>query len=230
MKVFAISDLHLSINNPKPMNIFGGAWENYLEEIEKSWEENVSNDDLVLISGDISWAMKMQDVIPDLDYIGKLKGKKVIIRGNHDYWWSSISAIRSILPVNLYAIQNDSLKIGNVVLCGSRGWLSELDQETPEDKKIYARELIRMKLSLESAQKLREEGDSLIVMTHYPPFNFKIENSEMTELFEQFKVDAVVYGHLHGKSVRVVPQVEKNGVKYYLSSCDLVKNQLVRIL
>ena len=230
MKVFAISDLHLSINNPKPMNIFGGAWENYLEEIENSWNENVSDEDLVLISGDISWAMKMSDVLPDLEYIGKLKGKKVIIRGNHDYWWSSISAIRSVLPPDMYAIQNDSLKFGDVVICGSRGWLSELDQETAEDKKIYARELIRMRLSLESALKMRNSEDKLIVMTHYPPFNFKAENSEMTALFDEFNVDVVVYGHLHGKNVRVIPEVKKNDVTYYLTSCDLVKNQLVRIL
>jgi len=230
MKIFAISDLHLSINNPKPMNIFGNVWDNYLAEIEQSWNENVSEDDVVLIAGDISWAMKLSDVVPDIDYVGALKGKKVILKGNHDYWWSSVSALRNLLPVNMYAVQNDSVKIGDTVICGSRGWLCEDDQTTPEDKKIYARELIRMRLSLESANKIRQEGNPLIVMTHYPPFNFKAESNDMTKLFEEFDVTAVVYGHLHGKGVRAIPELEKNGIKYYLTSCDLVKNKLVRII
>ena len=230
MKIFAISDLHLSINNPKPMNIFGEVWDNYLDQIESSWEENVSDDDVVLICGDISWAMKMSDVQPDIDYIGNLRGKKVIIRGNHDYWWSSISALRSMLPVGMFAVQNDSVRIGNAVICGSRGWLCEDDHTGPDDKKIYDRELIRMRLSLDSAKAIMQDGDSLVVMTHYPPFNFKAEPNAFTRLFEEYGVSAVVYGHLHGKNARAIPMIERGGIKYYLSSCDLVKNKLVRIL
>ena len=115
MKVFAISDLHLSFSCDKPMNVFGGAWENYLQEIEQSWNELVSDDDIVIIAGDISWAMKLSEAVADLEYIGKFKGKKIIIKGNHDYWWSSISAVRNVLPKDVYAIQNDALKIGNFV-------------------------------------------------------------------------------------------------------------------
>lgn len=230
MKIFAISDLHLSINNPKPMNIFGEVWNDYLEEIERSWNDNVGVDDVVLIPGDISWAMRMSEVKPDIDYLSRFNGTKVIIKGNHDYWWSSLSALRAILPNDFYAIQNDSVRIGSNIICGSRGWLSEDDQKTDEDKKIYARELIRMRLSLEHAKKQMQVGDSLIVMTHFPPFNVKMDSSPMTELFEEFAADSVVYGHLHGRQVRVVPHYEKNGVKYFLTSCDLVKNQLVRII
>ena len=230
MKVFSISDLHLSINNPKPMNIFGEVWEGYLENIAASWLENVSEEDVVLIAGDVSWAMKMDEVKPDLDYIARFPGKKVIIKGNHDYWWSSVSALRAILPPDMYALQNDAVKIGNAVICGSRGWLCPEDCLTDADKKIYARELIRMQLSLECAAKLRQESDRLIVMTHYPPFNFRQEDSPMTELFERYKADAVVYGHLHGKSVRAISQFDKRGIKYYLTSCDLVKNKPVEIL
>ena len=231
MKVFAISDLHLSINNPKPMDIFGEVWENYLEDIESSWEDKVSDGDLVLIAGDISWAMKLADVAPDFAYISRLKGNKVLLRGNHDYWWSSISAIRKMLPEGMYAVQNDCLRFDNVLIGGSRAWATpEKDFLSAEDKKIYERELIRMRLSLESMKKQRTEGDKVIFMSHYPPFNSKFEHSAFTDLFSEYAVDAVVYGHIHGKGSRVVPTLDIDGVKYYLSSCDLVNNQLVEII
>ncbi len=231
MRVFAISDLHLSINNPKPMDIFGQVWENYLEEIEASWEAKVSDDDLVLIAGDISWAMRLADVAPDFEYISRFKGIKVLLRGNHDYWWSSISAIRKMLPERMYAVQNDCLRFNDVLIGGSRAWTTpEKDFLTAEDKKIYERELIRMRLSLESMKKQRKEGDRVIFMSHYPPFNSRFERSAFTDLFAEYAVDSVVYGHLHGKGSRIVPLLEKDGVKYYLSSCDLVNNELVEIL
>lgn len=231
MKVFAISDLHLSINSNKPMNIFGPVWENYLEEIEQSFNENVSDDDLVLIAGDISWAMKLSDAKADLDYLAKFKGKKVIIKGNHDYWWSSISGVRALLPNNVYALQNDALRFDNVVVCGSRGWtVPEVSHKTPEDEKIYKRELIRMELSLKSALALKQENDTLIVMMHYPPFNSKLEENDFTKLFEKYGVDVVVYGHLHSydKKQRLITYI--NNIKYYLTSCDLIGNKVIEIV
>ena len=231
MRVFSISDLHLSINSNKPMNIFGPVWENYLEDIERSWNEKVSDEDIVLIAGDISWAMKFEDAIADLDYISKLKGHKVIIRGNHDYWWKSISGLRQDLPVKMYALQNDAIKIGNYVICGSRGWVvPETTHKTPEDEKIYNRELIRLELSLKSAKHLQESGDKIICMTHYPPFNSKVEDNEFTALMEKYGVDYAVYGHLHSYDKKQQLVLEKNNIKYFLTSCDLVKNQLVEIL
>ena len=122
MKVFAISDLHLSINNPKPMDIFGEVWEGYVEKIFEDWKNKVTDDDLVLLCGDFSWAMKLEDTKKDFDLLSTLPGKKIIIRGNHDYWWKSISGVREFLPENFYAIQNDAMKFGNVVVCGTRGW------------------------------------------------------------------------------------------------------------
>ena len=231
MKVFAISDLHLSINSNKPMNIFGPVWENYLEEIENSWSSLVTENDLVLISGDISWAMKLNDAKADLNYLSKFSGKKVIIKGNHDYWWSTISGVRSLLPENLYALQNDALRFGNYVVCGSRGWtVPEITHKTEDDEKIYKRELIRMELSLKSALELKQDGDTLIVMMHYPPFNSKLEENDFTKLFEQFGVDIVVYGHLHSydKKQRLITYI--NNIKYYLTSCDLVGNKLIEII
>ena len=231
MKVFAISDLHLSINNPKPMSIFGPVWEGYLDEIEKDWNEKVSDEDVVLISGDISWAMKLLDAKADLDYIGKLKGKKVIIKGNHDYWWNSIGELRQSLPNNMYAIQNDAIKLGDVIICGSRGWvIPDNGERTEQDEKIYRRELIRMELSLKSMQALRTNNEKVCVMTHFPPFNYKLEQNEMMDLFEKYGVDCVIFGHLHNYDQGQRLEICRNGIKYYLSSCDLLNNKLIRII
>lgn len=230
MKIFAISDLHLSINSNKPMNIFGPQWDNYLDIIEKDWQAKVSNDDIVLIAGDISWAMKLDDAIPDLKYINKWNGKKVIIRGNHDFWWSSIGGVRAVLPEGMYAIQNDAIRFDGVVLCGTRGWVvPEYIHKSEQDKKIYERELMRLKLSLDTAKRIKQEGDILICMIHYPPFNSKLLDSDFTKLFEEYGVEIVVYGHLHGENVYAKEYHYKNGVKYYLTSCDLVKNKLTEL-
>ena len=133
MKIYAISDLHLSINNPKPMDIFGAVWDNYLGDIEASLER-VGPDDLILLAGDLSWAMALDGAKLDLDYIGKYPGKKIITRGNHDYWWKSISAVRAALPQNVFAIQNDCIKFDNVIVCGSRGW--SVDDKTEDGKRL----------------------------------------------------------------------------------------------
>lgn len=231
MKVFAISDLHLSINSNKPMNIFGPVWENYLEEIEQSWNENVEENDVVLIPGDISWAMKLIDAIPDLEFIGKFKGKKIILRGNHDYWWSSISGVRRELPSNMFAIQNDAIKIGDYIFCGTRGWtVPEVEHKTPDDEKIYKREVIRLELSLLDAKRLQTNNEKIIVMMHYPPFNSKIEDSDFTKTLEKFNVEKVVYGHLHSYDKKQKLVLTKNNVTYYLTSCDLVGNKLIKIV
>ena len=230
MKVFAISDFHLSINNPKPMDIFGPSWENYLDKIITDWEERETVEDILLIPGDLSWAMKFEEAKPDLDFICNLKGKKVILKGNHDYWWSSISELRGYLYNNTYAIQNDAIKLGNYVICGSRGWVAEDNGfKSEQDEKIYKRELIRMELSLKNAMTLKSDEDKVIVITHYPPFNYRMEYNEMIALFEKYKVNYVVYGHLHNEDIKQKLTFERNGIKYYLTSCDLVGNKLIKI-
>ena len=231
MKVYAISDFHLSINNPKPMDIFGPTWEGYLEKIEKDWNEKVSDEDIVLIPGDLSWAMKFEEAKSDLDYICALKGTKVILKGNHDYWWNSISELRNYLHNNTYAIQNNAYKFGNIIICGSRGWTpADNGFKDEQDEKIYKREIIRMELSLMEANKLRQEGDKIIVITHFPPFNYRMESNEMIELFEKYKVDSVVYGHLHNEDKKQKLAFNHNGIKYFLTSCDLVGNKLIEII
>ena len=231
MKIFAISDLHLSINNPKPMDIFGPACEAYLDKIIDDCNSKVGNDDIVLISGDISWAMKFENAKPDLDLICNLKGTKIILKGNHDYWWSSISELREYLHNNTYAIQNDAYKFGDFVICGSRGWIPfDNGFKSELDEKIYKREIIRMELSLRSAKTLKTNNEKIVVMTHFPPYNYRLENNEMIELFKKYDVDVVVYGHLHNEDKSQKLEFERDGIKYFLTSCDLVGNKLIRIL
>ncbi len=231
MKVYAISDLHLSLCGDKPMDIFGTKWDDYLNKIQLDWNEKVSDDDVVLISGDISWAMELENALIDISYLDKLKGKKVIIRGNHDYWWKSITQIRAKLPENIFALQNDAIKIENVIFCGARGWAVEGSPDFVEhDRKIYLREVERFKLALKNAQKLREDGDKIVCLIHFPPFNVRREGSLFTKIFEEYKVDKVVYGHLHGKDVRAYLKTSINGVEYVLASCDILDNKLVEVL
>ncbi len=231
MRIFAISDLHISTNTDKPMDVFGGNWEGYLEKIFSDWEKKVGDDDIVLIGGDISWAMSLDDAKEDIATLTALKGKKIMIKGNHDYWWSAIGKVRDMLPDGFFALQNDCVKIDNLIICGSRCWSTPGSPDFDErDKKIYLREVERLRLSFNAVNKIREEGDKVIALIHYPPFNVKRETSLFTELFEENKVDAVVYGHLHGKSVRSDKLVIKNGIKYYLTSCDQVDNKLQEII
>ena len=230
MKVFAVSDLHISTTSDKPMDVFGGAWLNYLDKIYADWENKVSDDDIVLIGGDISWAMDLDDALKDIATFSNLKGKKILIRGNHDYWWKSIGKVRDALPENIIALQNDAVKIDNVVICGSRLWsVPGAPDFNDNDLKLYNRETERLKLSLSSAAKLKGEGDILLALIHYPPFNVKREDTAFTDLFEEYGVNSVIYGHLHGKNVRADRLVIKNGIKYYLTSCDQVDNKLTEI-
>ena len=228
MKVFAISDLHLSTVVDKPMDVFGASWDNYIDLIIADWKAKVTDDDVVLLAGDFSWAMRMADALPDFALLADLPGKKVIIRGNHDYWWNTISQVRNNLPTGFYALQNDCLRLGNLLLCGTRGWVCpDGNNLNDEDKKIFLRERERLELSLKAMSEQRKETDTVVAMMHFPPFNGRFEESLYTQLFVKYDVPTVVYGHLHGKDCRAVLNMKKFGIDFYLTSCDLVKNQLV---
>lgn len=225
MRIFAISDLHLATSVDKPMDIFGGAWEGYFENIKSDWSSRVAEDDIVLIAGDISWAMNLAQAKSDIDEIGKLNGKKVMIRGNHDYWWSSYSKVKEILPEGVFCIQNNALKFGDVIVCGTRGWCVA-EKSEDNDLKYINRELSRLSLSINEAKRLQTKDEKIIVMLHYPPFNSKFENSVFTDLIAEKNIKTVVYGHLHGENIRVKPVVNKGITDYYLTSCDILKNKL----
>lgn len=230
MKIFAISDLHLSIASDKPMNVFGGSWEGYWEKIKENWLNKVTENDVVLIAGDISWGMSLEQALPDLEAIAALPGKKVLTKGNHDYWWSTYKKITSLNLENMYFIQNNAVKIGDYIFCGTRGWTVDDDDDfSPEDKKIYDREVIRLGLTLKSAEQLRVNGETIVGMIHYPPFNYRFEDSDFTKLFEEYGVKKVIYGHLHGNSARFKDVVNKRETNFYLTSCDFLKNDLLEI-
>lgn len=224
--VFAISDLHLGTCVDKPMDVFGKKWEGHFEKIARDWREKVGEDDVVLLAGDLSWAMTLDEVKQDLSSVAALPGKKVILKGNHDYWWQSLSKVKGVLPKDFFVVQNDVVRIGKYLFCGTRGWTSESEAE--EDKKIFAREVIRLELSLKEMEKQRGEGDVVIGMAHYPPFDLTMQPTPVTELFHRYGVEKVVYGHLHG-NVYAKRKVFLDNATYYLTSCDLVDFALVPI-
>ncbi|MBE7079748.1 MAG: serine/threonine protein phosphatase [Clostridiales bacterium] len=230
MNIYAISDLHLSTTADKPMDIFGTGWEGHFEKIKSDWLAKVQPDDIVLISGDISWAMKMSDALIDLGMLADLPGKKVFIRGNHDYWWNGITKLRDLAPNDSFIfLQTDAVRIENFVIVGSRGWTCPGSNDyTDQDQKLYLREAERFRLAFLDADKLAQEGDTKIALIHYPPFNGKKEDTLFTQLFEQNNVDKVVFGHIHG-SFYFPLKTEKNGVEYILASCDKVNFNLVKI-
>ncbi len=230
MNVYAIGDLHLSLTADKPMDIFGGNWEGHFEKIKLDWLDKVKDDDIVLIPGDISWAMKLSDALIDLKEIAKLPGKKVLIRGNHDYWWNGISKLRAASPdENFYFLQTDAVKIDEFIFVGSRGWTTPGSAEfTEQDQKLYLREAERFRLALLDAKKLKTGEEKLVALVHFPPFNLKEENSLFTELFEGNGVEKVVFGHLHGAGYFPL-KTWKNGVEYLLTSCDKAGFRLVKV-
>lgn len=228
MKVFAISDLHLSFAVEKPMDIFGDGWQNHFERVSEDWRARVGEEDLILLGGDISWGMNTEQAAPDYAAIAALPGKKAVVKGNHDLYWGSLSKMQTAFPEFAF-LQNNCLRFENVLVVGSRGWTIPTEESDAHDVAIYRRELIRLELSLSHAERVRTPDDKVVAMLHYPPFDAKYADSEVTELLSKHRVDAVTYGHLHGKNSRVTPVLEKQGIKYYITSCDLVANTLVRI-
>lgn len=229
MSIFAIGDLHLSGAVNKPMNVFGSHWDNHWEKIQKNWKDNVKEDDAVLIPGDISWAMTLEEAIVDLKEIHLLPGKKFFVKGNHDYWWKGITKLNQIFKDQFF-LQNNFYVYEDYILCGTRGWLCpNLIKFTDHDQKIYERELKRLTLSLEQVQNIK--GKELIVMTHYHPTNDQLEPSGFTELYERYGVSKVIYGHLHGEHIFSMGlQGNHNGVNYYLVSADYMDFKLRFIL
>lgn len=222
MAIYALADLHLPGGAEKPMDIFGPQWEDHVSRIAANWNALVSSEDLVIIAGDISWAMHLEEALPDLQWLANLRGQKLLLKGNHDYWWSAIGKVRSVLPPTVQAIQNDHFTWGERIVCGTRGWLCPGEEgfENDGDERIYLRELQRLELSLQSAAPA--PGRSLIAALHFPPLNHKAEASGFTALLERYEVTSCVYGHVHGPGARRVFTGEKNGVNYYFVAADSV--------
>lgn len=221
MAVFAIGDLHLPGGNEKPMDVFGSHWENHFETISKHWLEMVSPQDVVLIPGDISWAMQLAQITDDLRAIESLPGQKIFLRGNHDYWWNAIGKVRSMLGEGSYALQNDAVMLNGQVFCGTRGWMFPTAAQplNEQDEKVFQRECLRLRMSLDQAVKL-SKGEPVIAMMHFPPLFADGLSTAFTEILEQYPISHAVYGHLHGHGIKIAFEGERNGIRYHLVSCD----------
>ncbi len=218
MKVFAIGDLHLSGNPPtKPMDIFGPHWNDHWSRIKEHWNANVSDEDIVFLVGDMSWALRLDEAACDLQEIASLPGKKYMIRGNHDYWWTTARKMERYLTENgfdtMHILHNNACMVGDYALCGTRGW--PFDDTNAQDAKIMAREAGRLRMSLQaggSAQK--------IAFLHYPPVYPGGCAQPLVDILHEFGVQQCYYGHLHGKSIRGAIQREVDGIRYKLVSAD----------
>lgn len=230
MSLFAIGDLHLPGGDEKPMDIFGSHWDGHFQRISEDWRSRVRDEDTVLIPGDISWAMQLRDALPDLEVINSLPGSKIILKGNHDYWWNTLSQVKSALPKGMTAIQHSAVDAGEAVVCGTRGWTLPT-ADTPlsaEDQRIFNREVLRLEMALQAAMKIR--GDKpLVVMMHYPPLYDLERDTEFTRLLQRYPVTTVVYGHLHGAGIRVGFNGVWEGINYRLISCDSLGFRLAEV-
>lgn len=230
MAVFAIGDLHLPGNCEKPMDVFGSHWERHFETISQHWLEMIAPDDVVLIPGDISWAMQLAQVEDDLHAIEALPGQKIFLRGNHDYWWNAIGKVRALLGPGSYALQNDAVRLDEQVFCGTRGWMFPTAAQPlgEQDEKVFLRECLRLRMSLDQAVKL-SGGSPVTVMMHFPPLFQDSVSTAFTDILDEYPVEHVVYGHLHGHGIKVAYEGERKGIQYHLVSCDALGFQPKRI-
>lgn len=248
MSIWALADLHLSFGVPnKKMDVFGDKWKDHPEKIRSNWLKNITADDLVLLPGDISWGMSIAEAKVDLDWIDALPGTKVMLKGNHDYWWTSLSKVEKILPPSIHAIQNNVFRWNNVAIAGSRLWdtpeysfqqfvnfvdnprankLTEVQHDQGEMERIFLRELTRLELSLKS---LPRDASMRIAMTHYPPIGANLTPSRASILLEKYQISLCAFGHLHNIKQDLSMFGIKNGVRYTLVSCDYVDFEPVKI-
>ncbi|MGI6090829.1 MAG: metallophosphoesterase [Saccharofermentanales bacterium] len=230
MKIFALADLHLSFAVDKPMAVFGQRWANHEEIIRDNWRQTVEPADLVLVPGDISWAVTLTEAMPDLRFIDQLPGQKLLLKGNHDYWWQSISKITRLCRdeglTSLDFLQNDArLLPGDTVICGTRGWLLPMDADysPDQDDKILRRELLRLEMSLAAAHKIKEANSRLLVMMHYPPLAETREQTAFTQLLEKSGVTDCVFGHIHHPWTGLrLDRTEIRGIRYTLVASDQI--------
>lgn len=225
MSIYAISDLHLSFGaTDKPMNIFGENWNNYEENIRKHWLETVTEEDHVILSGDFSWATYLEDTINDFEFLNSLPGKKYILKGNHDYWWTTVKKMEEFLKANgfenIYFIYNNAHDLGDYMLAGTRYWGYE-DEDEVDNEKIYNREILRAKLGLDAASVAAPEKP-IIFTTHYPPDD-RIINS-----LDEYNIKIWIYGHLHTKHEENMVNIPD--ITTYLTSCDYLNFKVLKIV
>lgn len=230
MSIYAIGDLHLSMDPKidKPMDIYGGIWVDHARKVKENCEKKITDNDTLIIAGDISWALKLPDAMADLEWISNLPGKKVCFKGNHDLWWSGIKKLNTLFD-DITFMQNDVYMVEKIAICGTRGWICPgTDGFDASDEKIYKRELLRLEASLKAA--IAADAQEIIGVMHYSPTNDKKQLSGFTDLFEKYGVKEVVFGHLHGHDAeRNKEPFNLNGVTYRLVSLDGIDADPVKL-
>lgn len=218
MALYAIGDLHLCLGAPKPMDIFGGAWVGYMEKLKKGFSE-ITEEDTVVLLGDLSWALDLNEATQDFDWINKIPGRKIILKGNHDYWWNTATKFYKFCEENqftdIYVLNNNHYEYNGYAICGTRGWFFEEERSGAHDEKVFKRELMRLEASLRSAGDLPK-----IVFLHYPPKYKGYECAEIISLLKKYDVRRCFYGHLHGASHGLALEGLWDGIEYRLVSAD----------
>lgn len=216
MSLYAIADTHLSFGTDKPMDTFEG-WQDYTVKLEKNWNKLITDDDYVVIAGDISWAMNFNELYNDFDFINKLNGKKIILKGNHDYWWNTATKMNKFIDENNFStisiMHNNAYDFDGFSVCGSRGWFFDSDEE--QDEKVLNREVNRIKMSLDSASQ-----EEKIVFLHYPPITTNQNCEEILNLLKEYGIKKCYYGHLHGVAARFAVDDVVYDISFKLISAD----------
>lgn len=236
MAIFAMADLHLAISNPeKSMEVFGQRWGDYIPKIRAGFEAMVSPDDTVLMPGDLSWATYLNEAKEDFEFIDSLPGKKLICRGNHDYWWTTVAKMEKTFAEmgisTIDMIRHNTVEADGTLITGTRGWkLPTDDSFTAEDQKIYDREKIRIGLCIDALKKQDpDHAGRWLLMLHYPPLTTIVPETDLSELIESSGIDVCIYGHLHGRAHKRAYEGEKNGTVYKCVAADYLGFEPARI-
>jgi len=222
MAIFVIGDLHLSFNSEKPMNIFGDKWENYEEKLKNNWKKIIKPEDTVVIPGDFSWCTYIEETYKDFEFLEQLPGKKILLKGNHDYWWTTITSMKKYIKEHKFKtidfLQNNAYLQDKYIITGTRGWnINDVD-----NKKIINRELGRLELSILDGIKKYGENKKIITFMHYPPITKENEISGFLDIMKKYKVEKCFYGHLHGKAYQDAVEGEVEGIEFKLISADYI--------
>ena len=220
MALYAMGDLHLCLGAPKPMDIFGGAWVGYMDKL-KEGVSHITADDTTILLGDLSWALDLDSAAQDFAWINEIPGRKIILKGNHDYWWSTVAKFNKFCQANgfenMHLLNNNHFEYGDWAICGTRGWFFEEERSGQHDEKVFRRELCRLEASLKSAGEKNK-----MVFLHYPPRYKGYECREILELLEAYGVRRCYYGHLHGGSHKLAMEGLWDGVEYRLVAADYI--------
>ena len=230
MSIYAIGDLHLSFANPKPMNIFGNNWNNHEEKIKLDWISKVKEEDTVVLPGDFSWAMNLKDTKKDFEYINNLPGRKIMSKGNHEYWWTTVTNIKKFLKENNFSnidfLYNNSIEVEDKLICGTRGWNLNLESET--SNKIITREEIRLENSIQDAINKNLDKE-IIVFMHYPPIIKQNLNTGFFKILKKYNIKRCYYAHLHGNSIKEALNGVYDGIEFKLVSADGLDFKLLKV-